>query len=86
MFPVGNDFTRPVSSSQWTSLVKAIFKRHAGTATCPKTLRASYVCWLKSKTDCPDILKAAASESSPFFDPGPCLLTHLLHACCAQFP
>ena len=61
IFPVGSDFSRCVTSSAWSSLVKSIFKRYTGKETCPKTLRASYICWLKAQTDCPSILKAAAT-------------------------
>ena len=61
LFPVGNDFSRCVAGSQWTQLVKACFKRWSGVEVTPKTLRASFICWLKSETDAPEVLKSAAT-------------------------
>jgi integrase len=60
LFPVGNDFSRCVASSQWTAMVKATFKRWAGIEVPPKMLRASFISWLKGRTDAPEVLKAAA--------------------------
>jgi hypothetical protein len=61
LFPVGNDFSRCVAGSQWTQMVKACFKRWSGVEVTPKTLRASFICWLKSETDAPEVLKSAAT-------------------------
>ena len=60
LFPVSNDFSRAVSASQWGSQIKAMFKRWSGIEVTPKSLRSSYICWLKGATDAPDILQAAA--------------------------
>ena len=57
--------SRCVVSSQWTSQVKAIFKKYAGIETTPKTLRASYITWLKNQTDAPEILKVHRSAPAP---------------------
>lgn len=61
LFSTGTDH-RQLSSSQWTSLVKGCFQRHspAHVATPPKLLRASFVCWLRSSSTAPEILKSAA--------------------------
>ena len=61
LFPVGNDFSRCIAGSAWTQLVKACFKRWSGVEVTPKTLRASFICWLKSETDAPEVLKSAAT-------------------------
>ena len=60
LFPVSNDFSRAVSASQWGSQIKAMFKRWSGIEVTPKSLRSSYICWLKGATDAPEILQAAA--------------------------
>ena len=54
------DCTRPLSPSQWTGLVKSVFQRHAGIAVAPKTLRSSFITFLKDHTDAPAVLKSAA--------------------------
>ena len=43
LFHPTNDTTRCLPSSQWSQTVKAVMKKHAGVATPPKTLRASFV-------------------------------------------
>jgi len=60
LFPVSNDFSRAVSASQWGSQIKSMFKRWSGIEVTPKSLRSSYICWLKGATDAPEILQAAA--------------------------
>ena len=60
LFPVSNDFSRAVSASQWGSQIKAMFKRWSGKEVTPKSLRSSYICWLKGATDAPEILQAGA--------------------------
>ena len=60
LFHPTNDTTRCLPSSQWTAVVKAVLKKHAGKATPPKTLRASFITWLRDSTDAPEVLKAAA--------------------------
>ena len=54
LFHPTNDTTRCLPSSQWTAVVKAAFKKHAGKATPPKTLRASFITWLRDSTDAPE--------------------------------
>ena len=61
LFPVSGDFGRCVAGSQWTQMIKAVFQRYAGVEVTPKTLRASFISWLKGQTDAPDVLKAAAT-------------------------
>ena len=64
LFHVERDTRRCVASSQWSAMVKAAFKKHAGVACPPKLLRSSFVTWLKDsvqgRADAPEILKAAA--------------------------
>lgn len=55
------DTTRCLPSSQWSQTVKAAFLKHAGKATPPKTLRASFVTWIRDEEAAPDVLKAAAT-------------------------
>ena len=52
--------SRALSPSQWCAVVKACFAKHTGIACSPKQLRASFVTWLKSQTDAPGVLRAAA--------------------------
>jgi len=51
---------RPMDSSSWSQWVSRLFTRHAGEAIAPKTLRSIFITWLRSNTDSPAILKAAA--------------------------
>ena len=43
LFHPTSDTSRCLPSSQWSQTVKAVMKKHAGVATPPKTLRASFV-------------------------------------------
>ena len=52
--------SRPLSSSQWTRLVKACFQTHANVPFAPKDLRASFVTFLRSNNHSDDTLRAAA--------------------------
>ena len=52
-----NDTTRCLPSSQWSSTVKAAFLKHASKATPPKTLRASFVTWIRDEEAAPEVLK-----------------------------
>ena len=54
------DYTRALTSSQWTRLVKQCFLRHAGVALAPKDLRASFITFLRSTDHSDDTLRAAA--------------------------
>ena len=54
--------TRALSPSQWCAVVKACFAKHTSVACSPKQLRASFVTWLKSQTDAPSVLRAAAAS------------------------
>ena len=49
-----------MDSSSWSQWVGRLFKRHAGVAICPKTLRSSFITWLRSSTDAPEVLRSAA--------------------------
>ena len=40
--------------------IRAAFLKHAGKATPPKTLRASFVTWIRDEEAAPEVLKAAA--------------------------
>ena len=57
---LADDAAKPVAPSTWTSMVKAVFKRHAGVPLAPKELRSSLVCWLRSEANTDAVLKSAA--------------------------
>ncbi len=61
LFPVSGDFGRCVAGSQWTQIIKAVFQRYAEVEVTPKTVRASFISWLKGQNDARDMLKAAAT-------------------------
>ena len=52
LFPLASDNTRGQSSSQWCQSIKGIFKKHAGVACSPKTLRQSFITFMRSHPDC----------------------------------
>ena len=58
--PPQSGFDRPMESSSWSQWVSRLFQRHSGVAIAPKTLRSIFITWLRSNTDAPEILKAAA--------------------------
>eukprot|EP00966_Prymnesium_polylepis_P219667 5081631-Prymnesium_polylepis.2 len=49
-----------VKPAAWTLRVKAIFKRHGGTALCPKGTRASLITFLRSGDHDDEAVQAAA--------------------------
>ena len=51
---------RPMESAAWTGWVKRLFKRHHGEEVAPKTLRSSFITWLRGQDAAPQILKSAA--------------------------
>ena len=58
--PAQSAFDRPMEGSSWSQWVGRLFKRHAGVAIAPKTLRSIFITWLRSNTSAPEILKSAA--------------------------
>ena len=68
LWHVKSDCSRPVASSAFTKLVKDAFQRYAGKPTPPKVLRSIFITWLRSSTDAPDVLKAAAQCSRHAID------------------
>ena len=58
--PPQSGFDRAMESSSWSQWVSRCFQRHAGVAIAPKTLRSIFITWLRSNTDCPEVLKSAA--------------------------
>ena len=46
-------------SSAWTAYVRRVFQKFHGTAVAPKTLRSSFITWLRDSTSAPEILKSA---------------------------
>ena len=44
----GADASKPLGAPQWTKLVKAVFKAHAGVPLAPKELRSSFITFLRS--------------------------------------
>jgi hypothetical protein len=55
------DTTRCVVSSQWTAMVKAAFLKHSGKAVAPKSLRSSFVTYIRDNEAAPEVLKSAAN-------------------------
>lgn len=55
-----SDSSRAMTSSAWSAHAKAIIKRWTGVAAPPKTMRASFITYMKEHTDCPKVLAAAA--------------------------
>ena len=49
-----------MSISAWSQHAKSVIKRWTGVAAPPKTMRASFITYMKDHTDCPKILAAAA--------------------------
>ena len=43
-----DDQPKPLSAPQWTKLVNAAFKTHAGVPLAPKELRSSFITFLRS--------------------------------------
>ena len=63
LFPMATDWSRGYSSSGWTQLVKGVFMRHAGVATPPKDLRASFCTYLRSAEDVDDELFESCAKA-----------------------
>ena len=62
--PANGALDRPLENSAWTMFVRRLFKRHHGSEVAPKTLRSSFITWLRDQTNAPDVLKAAAHAVS----------------------
>ena len=60
LFSPASDVSRAMTSSQWSAYAKGIVKRYTGIAAPPKTMRASFITYMKDHTECPKILAAAA--------------------------
>ena len=60
LFGPSNDLSRAMTTSQWSQHAKGIVKRWTGVAAPPKTMRASFITYMKDHTECPKILAAAA--------------------------
>ena len=61
LFPVGTDYERSVSSSQWTQMVKSAFLKFAGVACPPKLMRQSFITYMRSDpTTDQELLDSAA--------------------------
>ena len=56
----GTDASKPLGAPQWTKLVKAVFKTHAGVPLAPKELRSSFITFLRSGDNSDAALKSAA--------------------------
>ena len=63
LFPMATDWARGYSSSGWTQLVKGVFQRHAGIATPPKQLRASFCTYLRSAEGVDDELLESCAKA-----------------------
>ena len=62
LFHPQRDTRRCVVSSQWSQMVKSIFLKHSGKAVSPKSLRSSFVTFLRDSEASPEVLKAAANS------------------------
>ena len=60
VFVPGADASKPLGAPQWTKLVKAVFKAHAGVPLAPKELRSSFITFLRSGHNSDAALKSAA--------------------------
>ena len=62
LFGPNHALDRPYESAAWSMAVKRAFAKHSpgGREVAPKTLRSSFITWIRSETDCPAVLKAAA--------------------------
>ena len=60
VFVPGTDASKPLGAPQWTKLVKAVFKSHAGVPLAPKELRSSFITFLRSGHNSDAALKSAA--------------------------
>ena len=56
----GTAASKPLGAPQWTKLVKAVFKTHAGVALAPKELRSSFITFLRSGDNSDAALQSAA--------------------------
>jgi hypothetical protein len=61
LFHTKGNTTRCVASSSWTEMVKSTFLRHSGKAVTPKSLRSSFVTYIRDSDASPAVLKAAAN-------------------------
>ena len=61
LFHPQRDTRRCVVSSQWTGIVKATFLKHAGKGVSPKSLRSSFVTFIRDSEAAPEVLKSAAN-------------------------
>ena len=60
VFVPGADASKPLGAPQWTKLVKAAFRAHAGVPLAPKELRSSFITFLRSGHNSDAALKSAA--------------------------
>ena len=47
LFSPARDVSRAMTSSQWSAYAKGIVKRYTGVAAPPKTMRASFITYMK---------------------------------------
>ena len=47
LFSPESDVSRPMTSSQWSQFAKGVVKRWTGIAAPPKTMRASFITYMK---------------------------------------
>ena len=47
LFSPESDVPRPMTSSQWSQHAKSVVKRWTGIAAAPKTMRASFITYMK---------------------------------------
>jgi hypothetical protein len=61
LFGPNHSIDRPYESAAWSMAVKRTFLKHYGCEIAPKTLRSSFITWVRSETTCPEVLKVRAS-------------------------
>ena len=58
-------YSRGVSSQQWTDQHKKAFHKFTGLSPCPKTMRQSFICHLRSDKDVDaELMESAAKAMS----------------------
>ena len=63
LFAQSTTHSRGVSSQQWTDQHKKAFHKFTGLSPCPKTMRQSFICHLRSDKDVDQELKDSAAKA-----------------------
>lgn len=63
LFAHAANYSRGVSSQQWTKQVKQAFYKFTGLSPCPKTMRQSFICYLRSDSNVDKELMESAAKA-----------------------